>query len=102
MLAMGTLEQEEVRTMLLDTRNRVLASPMIYRGSLNTTSMRIGEVFKEAIRAKLRRSDGTVLTNFTFSWTGDASDSRIWAVVSDAGGVTAQREIHPLEALRSE
>lgn len=33
---------------------------------------------------------------------GDASDSRIWAVVSDAGGVTAQREIHPLEALRSE
>jgi DNA repair protein RadC len=51
MLAMGTLEQEEVRTMLLDTRNRVLALPMIYRGSLNTTSMRIGEVFKEAIRA---------------------------------------------------
>ncbi|HEY3340765.1 MAG TPA: UPF0758 domain-containing protein, partial [Anaerolineae bacterium] len=51
MLEMGVLEQEEVRTLLLDTRNRVLSSPMIYRGSLNTTSMRIAEVFKEAIRA---------------------------------------------------
>jgi hypothetical protein len=33
---------------------------------------------------------------------GDASDSRIWAVLSDSGEVTAQREIHPLEALRCE
>ncbi len=37
--------------MLLDTRNRVIATPMIYRGSLNAASMRIGEVFKAAIRA---------------------------------------------------
>ena len=51
MLEMGILEQEEVRTMLLDTRNRVLAVPMIYRGSLNSTSMRMAEVFKDAIRA---------------------------------------------------
>jgi DNA repair protein RadC len=51
MLEMGILEQEEVRTLLLDTRNRVLAVPMIYRGSLNTTSMRMAEVFKDAIRA---------------------------------------------------
>ena len=51
MLEMGLLEQEEVRTMLLDTRNRVLATPMIYRCSLNAATMRVGEVFKEAIRA---------------------------------------------------
>ena len=50
MLHMGLLEQEEVRTMLLDTRNRVVATPMIYRGSLNAASMRVGEVFKDAIR----------------------------------------------------
>lgn len=50
MLHMGLLEQEEVHTMLLDTRNRVMATPMIYRGSLNAASMRVGEVFKEAIR----------------------------------------------------
>lgn len=50
MLHMGLLEQEEVHTMLLDTRNRVMATPMIYRGSLNAASMRVGEVFREAIR----------------------------------------------------
>ena len=50
MLHMGMLEQEEVRTLLLDARNRVTATPMIYRGSLNAASMRVGEVFKEAIR----------------------------------------------------
>jgi DNA repair protein RadC len=50
MLEMGLLEQEEVRTMLLDTRNRVLAIPTIYKGSLNAVSMRVAELFKEAIR----------------------------------------------------
>ena len=51
MMDMGTLEQEEVHTMLLDTRNRVLSSSMLYRGSLNAASMRLGEIFKEAVRA---------------------------------------------------
>ncbi len=50
MAEMGGLEQEEVRTLLLDTRNRVIGAPMLYRGSLNTCSMRMGEVFREAIR----------------------------------------------------
>jgi DNA repair protein RadC len=51
MLEMGLLEQEEVHTLLLDTRNKVLSSQQIYRGSLNTASMRLAEVFKPAIRA---------------------------------------------------
>jgi hypothetical protein len=50
MLDMGVLEQEEVRTLALDTRNRVIGAAMIYRGSLNAASMRIAEVFKDAIR----------------------------------------------------
>ncbi len=50
MLDMTALEQEEVRTMLLDTRNRVLSTAMIYRGSLNSASMRVAELFKTAIR----------------------------------------------------
>ena len=33
---------------------------------------------------------------------GDASDSRIWAVLSESSGVTAQREIHPLGSLESQ
>ena len=47
---MGILEQEEVRTMLLDSRNRHIATPMIYRGSINSCNMRVAEVFREAIR----------------------------------------------------
>ncbi len=47
---MGVLEQEEMRTLLLDTKNRVLATHRVYSGSLNTTVIRTAELFKEAIR----------------------------------------------------
>ena len=50
MSEMSLLEQEQLRVMLLDTRNRVLATPTIYVGSLNTTMVRISEVFRPAIR----------------------------------------------------
>ena len=48
---MAPLEQEEMRVLLLDTRSRVLAIRTVYKGSLNTTLVRIGELFREAIRA---------------------------------------------------
>ena len=47
---MSALEQEELRVMLLDTRNRVQDVITIYRGSVNSSQVRIGEVFKSAIR----------------------------------------------------
>ena len=47
---MSMLEQEHLRVMLLDTRNRVLAVPTIYIGSLNTSVVRVSELFREAIR----------------------------------------------------
>jgi DNA repair protein RadC len=47
---MGLLDQEELRVVLLDTRNRVMAIRTVYRGSLNSASVRVGEVFKDAIR----------------------------------------------------
>jgi DNA repair protein RadC len=47
---LSLLDQEEVHTMQLDTRNRVISITLLYRGSLNSASMRVGEVFKEAIR----------------------------------------------------
>ncbi len=48
----GASEQEEVWVLCLDTRNRVLqGSPqMLYRGSLNSASLRVSELFKQAIR----------------------------------------------------
>jgi len=47
---MGALEQEELRVILLNTRNRVQTIETIYLGSLNSSQIRVGEVFKEAVR----------------------------------------------------
>jgi DNA repair protein RadC len=47
---MSVLEQETMRTILLDTKNRVLAMPTVYRGSLHTTVVRVTELFREAVR----------------------------------------------------
>ncbi|MBE2222719.1 MAG: DNA repair protein RadC [Anaerolineae bacterium] len=45
------LEQEHLKTILLDTRNNVLSVPTIYIGNTNSAAIRAGEVFKHAIRA---------------------------------------------------
>lgn len=50
LIEMGLLEQEHLRTVILDTKNRVLAIPEIYKGSLNSAVVRVGELFREAIR----------------------------------------------------
>lgn len=50
MAEMGMLEQEHLRVILLDTRNRVLAISTIYIGSLNSSVVRVGEIFRAAIR----------------------------------------------------
>ncbi len=47
---MSALEQEHLRVLLLDTRNRVLDIVEVYHGSVNTSQVRVGEVFKAAIR----------------------------------------------------
>jgi DNA repair protein RadC len=50
MMEMHNLEQECLRTVLLNTKNMVLAAPTIYQGSVNSTSFRVGELFREAVR----------------------------------------------------
>lgn len=47
---MSTLEQEELWVLLLNTRNRVMEIEKLYRGSLNSSQVRVGEIFKAAIR----------------------------------------------------
>ncbi len=47
---MSALEQEHLRVMLLDRRNHVLDIVEIYKGSVNSSQIRVGEIFKEAIR----------------------------------------------------
>ena len=48
---MGALEQEHLRVLLLDTRNRLIRTIEVYRGSLNTSLIRVGEVFRDAVRS---------------------------------------------------
>ncbi len=50
MLEMGILEQEHLRTIMLDSKNHVLKVHTIYVGSVNTANVRVGELFREAIR----------------------------------------------------
>jgi DNA repair protein RadC len=48
---MGALEQEHLRVLLLDTRNRLMRIVEVYHGSLNSSLVRIGEVLREAVRS---------------------------------------------------
>lgn len=43
-------DQEEIWSLLLNTKNRVTHEVMVYRGTLNSVHIRLAEIFKEAIR----------------------------------------------------
>jgi DNA repair protein RadC len=47
---MGGLEHEEMWVILLSTRNHVLRIVHLYKGSVNSNQVRVGEVFRDAIR----------------------------------------------------
>jgi DNA repair protein RadC len=47
---MSSFEQEHLRVLYLNTRNCVLAWEDVYKGSLNQSQVRVGELFKGAIR----------------------------------------------------
>lgn len=44
------LDHEEFRVAVLGTKNHVLRAYTLYKGSVNTSLLRVGEVFREAIR----------------------------------------------------
>ena len=50
MAEMSLLQQEHLRVVLLDTRNRVLGIPTVYVGSLKSAMVRVAEVFRHAVR----------------------------------------------------
>jgi DNA repair protein RadC len=50
LVEMGHLDQEELRVINLDTKNRIQRISTVYRGSVNSAQVRIGEIFKDAIR----------------------------------------------------
>jgi DNA repair protein RadC len=46
---MSLLEKEHLRVLLLDRRNRVLDIIEVYQGSVNSSQVRVGEIFQPAI-----------------------------------------------------
>lgn len=50
LLEMSHLDQEHLRTVLLDTKNRIQAISTVYIGSLNASMVRVGEVFRAALK----------------------------------------------------
>jgi DNA repair protein RadC len=47
---MAHLDQEHLRAICLDTKNRVQKIHTVYIGSLNSSLIRVGEVFREGVR----------------------------------------------------
>ena len=68
---MELLEQEELRVLVLDTRNHVLTQATVYRGSANTAGGRVAEMFREVIR-----QDGTAIALAHNHPSGDPTPSR--------------------------
>jgi DNA repair protein RadC len=46
----GGKDQEHLLVVLLDTKNRVIATPIVYVGNVNSSIIRPAEVFREAVR----------------------------------------------------
>lgn len=44
------LDQEQLRVLLLDTKNRALRTVNLYQGSVNSAQVRVAEVFRDAVR----------------------------------------------------
>ena len=49
-LQMGRLEREELRIVLLNTKNVVLRVATVYQGNVSSSLVRIGELFRDAVR----------------------------------------------------
>lgn len=47
---MSSLEKEELWVIILDTRNRVIKYEKLYRGSINSSQVRVAELFTNAIK----------------------------------------------------
>jgi DNA repair protein RadC len=47
---MGRLEREELRVVILDTKNHVLRVSTVYQGNVSASLVRVGELFRDAVR----------------------------------------------------
>lgn len=50
MAEMAWLAQEQLRVLLLNSKNQVVANRLVYQGSVNAAQVRVGELFRDAVR----------------------------------------------------
>ena len=50
LLQMGRLEREELRVLLLNTKNVVLRVTTVYQGNVSSSLVRVGKLFRDAVR----------------------------------------------------
>jgi DNA repair protein RadC len=68
---MREFEQEHLRVLILNTKNRLLRSHELYIGSLNACTVRVCELFREAVR-----SNGAAIVVIHNHPSGDPTPSR--------------------------
>lgn len=60
MVDMGLLDQEQMRVACLNTKNRLQTIHTVYQGNVNTSLIRVGEIFREPLR---RNSTAIILAH---------------------------------------
>ena len=78
------IDQEHLWVLALDTRNNIRKQILVYRGSINTTVVRVGELFKDALRFN---AAGVILVHNHPSGGVDPSpeDVRVTELAVEAG-----------------
>jgi DNA repair protein RadC len=81
---MAALEREELRVLLLDTKNVVTARRTVYRGNLAGSSVRVGELYRDAVRT-CAAAVVAVHNHPSGDPTPSGEDLRITAELAEAG-----------------
>ncbi len=81
---MTLLDREHLRVVLLNTKNHVVAVREVYRGTLNASTVRVAELFRDAIRENAA-SVIVVHNHPSGDPTPSPEDVRITADAADAG-----------------
>ena len=81
---MADLAQEQLRVLLLNTKNHIVGACLVYQGGVSSTDVRLADCFREAVR---RSAPAVILVHNHPSGCPDASpeDVRLTAEAARAG-----------------
>ncbi|NWJ94357.1 MAG: DNA repair protein RadC [Chloroflexi bacterium] len=84
MLEMAGLEQENLKLVMLNTKNQIIRMNTVYKGTVNSSQVRVAELFKDAVR---HNATSIILAHNHPSGdpTPSSEDIRITEVAIDAG-----------------